>query len=212
MSSDEPKRRYVSPKRAAAAEETDARIIEAAFQVLGRVAEGGEPFSLEAVARGAGVTRLTVHNRFGSRRGLLEAVFDSRAREAGLSRIGKTMVQRDDPEAAILEIVAIFCDFWATDHHGLASLVVSGASEPEFREAMRDRNERRRHVFTVLTGRMVEQGRLAAARSADLTDVLFALTGMPFYEALAVGGRSGEGVKALVSGLARAAIAGGQSK
>ncbi|KFL24804.1 hypothetical protein JP74_23010, partial [Devosia sp. 17-2-E-8] len=68
MSSDGPKRRYVSAKRAAASEANDARIVEAAFVVLQRVAEGGEPFSLEAVAKEAGVTRLTVHNRFGSRR------------------------------------------------------------------------------------------------------------------------------------------------
>jgi len=211
MSSEEAKRRYVSPKRAAAGEETDARIIEAAFAVLGRVVEGKSAFSLEAVAREAGVTRLTVHNRFGSRRGLLEAVFDARAREAGLARIGQIMAM-PDAEEAILAAVALFCEFWASDHRGLGGLVASGANEPEFREAMQARNERRRHIFATLTQRLVAEGRMAADRQADVTDMLFALAGMPFYAALSVRGRDGEGVKALISGLAWAAIASGQTQ
>ncbi|QMV02040.1 TetR family transcriptional regulator [Devosia sp. D6-9] len=209
MSSDGPKRRYVSAKRAAASEANDARIVEAAFVVLQRVAEGGEPFSLEAVAKEAGVTRLTVHNRFGSRRGLLEAVFDSRAAEAGLQRVAQAMAQ-PDAEAAILMVISIFCDFWASDHRGLGGLVVTGAADPEFVEAMRARNERRRHIFGVLAGRLVEKGRLAPEKRTDLVDILFALSSMPFYATLASGERSAEAAKALVSGLAQAAIAGGQ--
>jgi len=211
MSSEEPKRRYSSPKRAAAVEQTDARIVDAAFAVLARMAEEGGQFSLEAVAKEAGVTRLTVHNRFGSRRGLLEAVFDSRASEAGFARIGQFMAL-EDTEEAILGVVGFFCEFWASDHRGIATLVASGASEPEFRLAMQERNERRRKLFSVLTGRLVAEGRIEEARRADLTDVLFALTSMPFYAALAIGGRGAEAVKSLVSGLARGAIAGGQTK
>ena len=211
MSSDDTKRRYVSPKRSAASEETDARIVAAAFTVLGRVAEGGEAFSLETVAKQAGVTRLTVHNRFGSRRGLLEAVFDARAREAGLHRVARAMAMAD-AERAILAIVGIFCDFWSSDHHGLSGLFASGAGEPEFRQAMHERNERRRQIFDVLTARLVGEGRLDADRKDDVTDVLFALTGMPFFVSLSVRERPIDGVKALISGLARAAIASGQTQ
>ena len=53
----------------AAAAETRERVIEAASRTL-REGESIARFSLDTVAKVAGVTRLTVYNQFGSRRGL----------------------------------------------------------------------------------------------------------------------------------------------
>src|SRR6202521_1839411 len=102
-------RPYRSPRRDAAATRTRARIVAAAAALLG-AAEGIGGFSLEAVAKKAGVTRLTVYNQFGSRRALLEAVFDQTAARGGLHRIAEAMAG-PDPQAGLLEIIAIFCDF-----------------------------------------------------------------------------------------------------
>jgi AcrR family transcriptional regulator len=88
-----PKRHYVSSVRAAAAEKRD-RIIEAATTLL-RENTSIAVFSLDAVAKAAGVTRLTVYHQFGSRRGLLEAVFDEIARQGGLARIEEAMAMPD---------------------------------------------------------------------------------------------------------------------
>ena len=77
---------YSSPARAAAADRTRADIVEAAARLL-REPTGAEPFSLESVGKMAGVSRLTVYNHFGSRRVLLEAVFDEIAARAGLTRL-----------------------------------------------------------------------------------------------------------------------------
>ena len=60
-------RRYVSSVRAAAAEKKRAEVVQAARDLLG-AGGGAGAFSLEAAARQAGVTRLTVYNQFGSRR------------------------------------------------------------------------------------------------------------------------------------------------
>ena len=79
-----PPRSYVSPARSAAAAETRERVIEAASRTL-REGESIARFSLDTVAKVAGVTRLTVYNQFGSRRGLLEAVFDEIATAACIS-------------------------------------------------------------------------------------------------------------------------------
>src|SRR5262249_61318078 len=79
-------RAYNSPSRIVAATKTRQRIVAAAAAILGP-AEGISGFSLQAVAAKAGVTRLTVYNQFGSRRALLEAVFDGMAVRAGLGRI-----------------------------------------------------------------------------------------------------------------------------
>src|SRR5713101_5406230 len=90
-------RPYRSPRRAAAAE-TRARILAAARTLLG----GGKdlpPFSLDGVARQAGVTRLTVYNQFESKRGLLEAVFDDMAQRGGLSELPAVFAEADANQA-----------------------------------------------------------------------------------------------------------------
>ena len=87
-------RAYNSPSRIVASTKTRQRIVAAAAAILG-TAEGISGFSLQAVAAKAGVTRLTVYNRFGSRRALLEAVFDDMAVRGGLHRIPGVMAAPD---------------------------------------------------------------------------------------------------------------------
>ena len=111
---------YRSPQRAAAAAETRDRILAAAAALLGE-AEGIPRFSLEAVAKAAGVTRLTVYNQFGSRSALLEAVFDHLALSAGMGRLPEVMTDAD-PQAGLRRLIGIFCDFWSHDRYMIARL------------------------------------------------------------------------------------------
>src|SRR5438552_354886 len=95
-----------------ASDDTKRRILAAAREQL-----RDEPFarfSLEAIARRAGLTRLTVYYQFGSKRGLLEALYDSLAETGGLMRL-PGLYSIADPTAALLELVEIFCRFWASD-------------------------------------------------------------------------------------------------
>src|SRR5258706_894114 len=98
-----PTRPYVSSVRTAAATEKRARVIEAAARSLRQDASIAS-FSLDAVARAAGVTRLTVYHQFGSRRGLLEAVFDDIAQRGGLTEIADAMAMAD-PRAAVDRLI-----------------------------------------------------------------------------------------------------------
>src|SRR4030081_3921181 len=100
-------RLYRSPQRAAAAEETRARLVAAACTLL-RGGKDSPPFSLDAVARQAGVTRLTVYNQFQSKRGLLEPVFDDLAQRGGLSELPQVFAEAD-PDKAIRRFVTVFC-------------------------------------------------------------------------------------------------------
>src|SRR5579859_6411895 len=102
-------RSYHSPRRLKAAEQTRRRLIEVAGALL---AEG--IVSMEAIARAAKVTRLTVYKQFGSRRALFEAVFDERAQQGGLKRIPEIMAL-DDPNLALEKLIEIFCAFYAGD-------------------------------------------------------------------------------------------------
>src|SRR3954468_8289445 len=106
------KRSYVSHARAAGAAETRDKVVRAAIAFLRH--KDLARFSLDAVAKAAGVTRLTVYNQFGSRRGLLEAVFDEIARSGGLHRLGDAMAM-PDPRAALDRVVETFSAFWARD-------------------------------------------------------------------------------------------------
>src|SRR5262252_4623742 len=134
-------RRYRIAVREAAANATHARIIAAARMLLG-APKGITGFSLDAVARKARITRLTVYNQFGSRRALLEAVFDDMAAGGGLHRIQEAM-EVADPHDALRRIVAIFCAFWSSNTVAMARLHAATASDPEFEESIRGRNERR---------------------------------------------------------------------
>jgi AcrR family transcriptional regulator len=193
-------RPYKSGARKEGADLTRARIVEAAAAVLGDLSGGGS-FSLEAAAKVAGVTRLTVYNHFGSRRALLEAVFDDRAARGGLHRIPEAM-SLDDPLAALRRIVGIFGEFWDSDSASLGWLQGEGATDPELAQSIHERTERRRRLLAVLVRRM----NVAGPRARDLTDVLFALTTYHFMAGLRTGGRAREEVCALVQQMACDAV------
>jgi AcrR family transcriptional regulator len=160
----------------------------------------GTPLAVDAVAKAAGVTRVTVYNQFGSRRGLLEAAFDRFAQEAGITRLADAFAL-SDPQAAIAMLVTVFCDFWAYDG-GVAQRVHGAAlADPEFAESVRDRNERRRHVLAALVGRLAERGKVSGGAEHDLVDAIFVLTSWPVYESLALRGRTPREVNALLQAM-----------
>ena len=202
-------RPYNSPGRDAAASQTRERIVAAAAAILGS-AKGVEDFSLEAVAKAAGVTRLTVYNQFGSRRAVLEAVFDAVAVRGGLHRLLEAMAA-PDPHAALARVITIFCEFWSFDPGALGLLHAVGSSNPEFAESISARNERRRKLLLGLVRRIAEDTsmRHAALRpkaQRDLVDVLFALTSFTFFAQLTTGGRSAEAACRMVQELAQDAV------
>src|SRR6266478_332203 len=173
-------RPYTSSVRAAAAAAKRDRVIDAAAQSLREDASIAS-FSLEAVAKAAGVTRLTVYHQFGSRRGLLEAVFDEIARQGGLTEIADAMAV-PDPHAALDRLVEIFCAFWNRDP-AVGRLHEAMATDPEFALALLERNERRRKTFTALVKRAA--GKSASARAQqDAVDMIFALTSFAMFAML----------------------------
>jgi AcrR family transcriptional regulator len=194
-----PRRQYVSPARDAAAAETRGRVIAAAAEIMAKGDISG--FSLDAVARRAKVTRLTVYNQFGSRRGLLEAVFDERAQGGGLGRIAGAMAMPDAREA-LDRLVAIFCDFWDSDR-SIGQLHAAASIDAEFARALEERNERRRKILGVLVERIA--GAAPPARRRDAVDVMFALTSHATHASLRKG-RSNRAVCSLITRACGAAL------
>lgn len=165
------KRQYVSEVRAAAAAQKRERVIDAAQRLLREESIAG--FSLDSVAKAAGITRLTVYNQFGSRRGLLEAVFDEIAHRGGLTRLS-VVITNLDGRKGIEQLIDIFCSFWASDP-ALASLHDAMAIDDEFAQALRDRNERRRGNLAVLVDRILDGPSGKKARSETI-DLIYGLT------------------------------------
>src|SRR5437773_11948715 len=123
-------RPYRLGRRKPAAQRTRARVLRAARELLTARA-GAEPFSVEAVARRARVTRLTVYHQFGSRRGLLEALFDDMAAKGGLLEALPNAFRQADPEEALARFVATFGHFWAEGRPIVRRLQALGVLDPE---------------------------------------------------------------------------------
>jgi len=194
-------RTYTSLVRTAAAVEKRERAIKAAITLL-RDAESAANFSLDTVAKIAGVTRLTLYNQFGSRRGLLEEAFDDIAIRGRLGRL-KDVQTLADPREGIAQLVEICCDFWGSDP-ALMRIYDAMVLDQEFEQSLTERNERRRQLIQLLIQRMAPR---AAKREKlrDTVDLIFALTSMAMFRLL-VPGRSPREVGALIQSSVTAAL------
>jgi len=194
------KRPYVSPQRAAATAETRRRILLAAKQILRE--EDIAAFSLDAVGKAAGVTRLTVYNQFGSRAGLLEAVFDEIALGGRLPRL-RDAIGNPDAREGLAQLIDIFCDFWSSDP-AVERLHGAMAADEELADALRARNERRRAGIRTLIERI--EGPRATKAERDVIDLIFGLTSCAMYHMLAQA-RTSEAVAELIKQASNDAIA-----
>jgi len=195
-------RPYNSTRRAAATDETRARIVAAARTLLGG-GEGLPAFSLDGVARHAGVTRLTVYNQFESKLGLLEAVFDDVAQRGGLFTDLPAVFAERDANVALHRLVSVFCRFWGRHDSMMPTFHAVIKLDEEIAAALKRRSERRRQILTVLVERLMPG---AGKANADLVDVLFALSSFEMFEALSVRNRSLKSVEAIIQTLVEQAV------
>lgn len=192
---------YVSVLRAAAANEKRERVVAAATQSL-REDGGPGSFSLDSVAKAAGVTRLTVYNQFGSRRGLLEAVFDDIAARGRLATIPQAL-SLPDPLQGLDAIIDRFCEFWSSDE-AIARLHDAMATDAELAIALTLRNERRRRLLQALMKRLVPADVLARQRR-DAIDFVYAMTSFAMFRILG-SNRSAAAVAQLIKTSCRAVL------
>lgn len=168
---------------------------------------GFNNFSLDSLARESGVTRQTVHNLFGTKRQLLEALFDQLAVKGGMARMREVM-QQTDPAIMLTKFVEVFCGFWSTDRllirriHGIAAI------DPEFGAAIEARNLRRRgaaeRVVELLTRRNSDPSREERTRHSA---TLYALTSFEFFDVLADACGNTDDAALLVKELVRNTVA-----
>jgi AcrR family transcriptional regulator len=199
-------RPYQLGKRREAAAATGARILAAARDIFA-AGDGLTDFTVDAVARRAGVARMTVYYRFGSRDRLLEALFDDLAGRGRLGELLPAAFGREDPLLALDAFVAAFAAFWGADRLAMRRLRALAALDAGLGDAVRARDDRRREGLRVLAGRLAGRyGRPPEVARDAAVDVLFALTGFEYFDALAGDARGPEAVVPEVTRLARLAI------
>ena len=174
-------RPYRTGERQIAGEATRARIVAAARELLGAPDQPAD-FTVDAVARKAGLSRMTVYYQFGSRAALLEAILDDLAIRGGMEAV-PAAVQKPSPAEALADVVAVFCRFWDSERLIIRRLRAMAVLDPELVGVFRD--ERRRQLLSVIAGRFPEAASWSASMLKERLDLLQMLTSFATYDALA---------------------------
>jgi AcrR family transcriptional regulator len=189
------KRPYSLGKRLESSDRTRAKILDAARSLL--ESNGFLSFTLDALAREGGVSRQTVHNLFGTKTGVLEALFDRIALDAGMERM-RVVMQQTDPGTMLTSFVEVFAGFWTKNRMLLRRVHGIAAVDPEFGAAVSARNQRRRMAAARIMDVLERQTGRPAEFKAQKAAALYALTSFEFFDVLADGcGGSDEAAREL---------------
>jgi len=178
-----PSRRYSQSVRAAAAEETRRRILDAARERLRTFP--GERISVDRVAQEAGVARSTVYLIFGSKAGLFEALGHDLLQRAGFDKV-VAAVQLPDARDALRTAFAASALMYAVDRDVARAIYSMYALDPDsvrgvFEVVEHGRGEGQRR----LARRLHDQGHLRDDVGVDeAADVLWLLTSYDAFDQL----------------------------
>jgi AcrR family transcriptional regulator len=198
-------RPYRMGKRQAAADDTRARILEAARQLLANESE--TDLGMEAIARRADVSRLTIYYQFKSRPGLLEALYDHLAIRGNMRRMVEVFHEAD-PSVALEKLVLTFVGFWSSDPVVIRRLRGMATLDAEIDQGIRARDARRQHAAREILRRTIlgREKELTAEQQNLAADVLSMLTSFESCDALARAGHNQGAIIATLTRMARAAV------
>ncbi|HUY95018.1 MAG TPA: helix-turn-helix domain-containing protein [Terracidiphilus sp.] len=170
------KRPYDLGKRMEHMDQNRSAILRAARQQLED--RGYRELTMASLAAASGVTRQTIHNLFGTKAAVIEALFDVLALDGGMENMREVMIQ-PSPEAMLERFVEVMCDFWSGNRllfrrvHGIAAI------DPVLGAVLDARNHRRLMGATRIAGLSGVRDHLDQTAAA-----LAALTSFEFYDAL----------------------------
>ncbi len=191
-------------RRQMAADQTRARVLDAAQKLL--LANDFSEFSMEAVAKAAGVSRLTLYYQFDSKAGLLEAIYSSIARNGQLQRIPDVFRYGNVPLQKLHEFFEIFVQFWESQREVIRRLHALAAIDPEIGKGLQARNERRRNALSVLVDQYSVSALWIKISEPLVIDKLQMLSSFETYDALAIHGRTADDVYQILRKMADEAL------
>ena len=156
-------------------------VVDAGRSLLGEARSYSE-FTVDSVAKRAGVARATVYYQFNSKIGLLQAVCDSFAAGGRLGDIEAAFSQ-PDPMESIRVVIRCFAQFWDFDRTAMRRLRSLARLEPEVGAVIEERDNRRRGIIEVFVDRLFTD--LGLSEADRLVTVLTSLTSFETFDALA---------------------------
>jgi AcrR family transcriptional regulator len=193
-------RPYRMGQRQPAVDETRTRIIAAARKLI-MSRSGIADFSIDAVARQAGVARMTVYYQFKSKVGLLEALFDDIGARGEIKRIAGAFA-KPEPRDVLTQCITIYGRFWTLDRVVIRRLRCMAILDPDFEKGLRGRDARRHAGLQVVLQRLAEKyGRPDPAALDDAVDLVATLTSFDTFDHLAGPTRNPEDVVPIVTRL-----------
>jgi len=179
-------------------------MIEAARElILSRQALAG--FSIDAVAKQAGVARMTVYNQFGGKRGLIEALFDDIGSRGNIFQVIE--ISREDPLDELDTFIDAFGFFWHSERLILKRLHAMNALDEEMGKADRERQSRRRRGLQKIVGRLQEEKKFQSEFSFEQAiEILQTLTSFETFDSLAGENRTPVDVVPIVQKIARSVL------
>jgi AcrR family transcriptional regulator len=174
-------RKYGARVRAASMARTRARILRTARKLLLEATD----VPVDTIAERAGVSVQTLYTHFGSKRGLLLAVFDASMGEAGTYVDFERVWESPDGETALRRMLEATFRIW----HELWDIVAfserARRTDPEIRRYLQEVDGFRRSNLCSITDRLAIEGRLHGELDAgQAADLAFALSIPPVYEEL----------------------------
>jgi AcrR family transcriptional regulator len=171
-------RPYTASRRRGSPESVD-RVLEAAERLIR--ADAFHSATMDELAAAAGVSRATVFNRFGSKLGLLQALF-TRATESPEMEAIHEALAIEDPVASLEALIGAACAIWEAHgfiHEQLQAIVVL---EPDASAPVEKHTEEQRRDLRGLTRRLARADRLRPGLSeARATAALHMLTSLESF-------------------------------
>jgi AcrR family transcriptional regulator len=156
-------------------------VVDAARLLLGETKSYAE-FTIDAVAKRAGVARATVYYQFDSKVGLLQAVCDALAEGGRLGDLEAAFSQ-PDPMESIRIVICCFARFWDFDRMAMRKLRSLARLEPEVGAVIEERDDRRRGIIGVFVDKLCTASDKSEANK--LVRVLTTLTSFETFDSLA---------------------------
>jgi len=190
----------MSPTRRELVQATRGRILEAAARLVRECGANG--FSMDLLAKEAGVARATVYEHFRSKRAVLDELASS---STGMLTIDNRASLNGDPLTALRDMLGAVCRHWEENGETvreLRSLVAVTGTEPPVDAVQPD------YLKAVVAG-LDTGGHLRARWSSDeAIDALALLTSYPTFERLrGAPTRSAEEIESLLAMLAVSIVA-----
>lgn len=161
-------------------------MVEAAKGILKR--DGFLQLTMAAVARESGLTRQTVHNLFGSKVDLIEALFEDIAYRAGMQNM-RAIMQSSEPAWMMREYLQLMVGLWREDRLLIRRIHGLRAIDPELGAALNRRDQRKKMAIGRILDLLEKRGGAAFGteeRQYHLS-ILYAFTSFESYEQLATG-------------------------